>query len=332
MPRETFSKRITSDELTAQIKIENIKLVDRFIKEKSTRTSNATIKVYKSNLNMFMTWNLLYNDNKFFIDIKKLEYADFFSFCVDELRLGSARLNNIRSVLSSLSLFIEKFMDEQYPSFRNVILKTIESTPKEIRRDKTILSDEQVQALLDYLFEKDKQKACWLALAVTSGARFSELLRFDVDIIDENRVAFGDLFIETSKMLKTKGRGKSGKMLYKYILKEKFLQYYKPWLEEREKIMIEKNQTHNSMFIQRDGTPATEGFIRQWFDEFEKFLGVTFYPHSCRHFVVTLFSKKNIPYNLIKELIGWSNLEMCAVYDDTSARDKKWSELDNLKI
>ena len=72
--------------------------------------------------------------------------------------------------------------------------------------------------------------------------------------------------------------------------------------------------------------------MRCWFEDFEKILGVPFYPHSLRHYVVTLFSKKGIPYALIKELIGWSNLEMCAVYDDTSARDKHWRELEGISL
>lgn len=131
MPRETFRDKITSPELTKQINPENIKLMEKFLKDKAIRTSQKTIVVYESNLTMFLTWNLLYNENKFFIDIKKLEFSDFFSFASTELKLGSARLNNLRSTLSSLSSFIEKFFDEDYPDFRNVILRIVESSPKE---------------------------------------------------------------------------------------------------------------------------------------------------------------------------------------------------------
>ena len=215
MPRKTFVNRITSSELIEKIEPKNIKWAEKFLKEKSIRTSPKTIKIYESNLNIFFTWNLLNNDNKEFTNIKKIEFSEFFSFAVDEMRLGSARLNNIRSTLSSLSLFIEKFYDEEYPTFRNVILNVIESAPKEVRREKTILTDEQIEKLLDHLRDTDKQQACWLALAITSGARISELLIFETDLIDVNRTAFGDLFLETTRQIKTKGRGKSGKLLYK---------------------------------------------------------------------------------------------------------------------
>ena len=150
MPRATFRNKITSKEITAKINPENIKLMKRFLKEKSTRTSDRTIVVYESNMTMFFTWNYLHNNDKFFIDIKKLEFADFFSFAVDELRIGSAKLNNMRSVLSSFSNFIEKFFDEDYPSFRNVILRVVESSPKETRREKTVLTDEQVEGVLQH--------------------------------------------------------------------------------------------------------------------------------------------------------------------------------------
>lgn len=331
MPRKTFRKKITSDELTAQINPKNLDLKKRFLKEKSTRTSDKTIVVYDSNLTMFFTWNLLHNENKFFIDIKKLEFADFFSFLVDELKMGTARLNNIRSVLSSFSNFIEKFYDEDYPKFKNVILRTIESAPKEERREKTILTDEQIESLFNEFAQKDPQKACWLALAVTSGARFTELLSFTTDLIDENRTAFGDLFLETTKQIKTKGRGKSGKMLYKYILRDKFMPYYKAWMVEREKILKRNGLDHKAMFITLKGQPASPQVVNKWIDEFESFLKVPVYPHALRHYLVTLLARKNIPHPLIKEIFGWQDVSMVDIYLDISAKDRVWTELENLR-
>jgi len=331
MPRKTFRKIITSDELTSQMNSENISLMNRFLKDKQIRVSPKTITVYESNLTMFLSWNLLNNNNKKFTDIKKLEFSEFFSYASEELKLGSARLNNLRSTLSSLSNFITKFYDEEYPNFRNVILNIIESSPKEMRREKTILTDEQMENLLEHLSKNEKQQACWLALAATSGARFTELLCFETDLIDENRTAFGDLFIETTKQIRTKGKGKSGKLLYKYILKEKFMPYYKEWLKERAKILKEKKLNHNFLFIKQDGTPATGATVRGWIEGFEKYLGVPFYAHAVRHYLVTLFSKKNIPPQLIKELMGWSS-DMIQIYDDTSARDRIYEGLENLKL
>jgi len=332
MTRQTYRKIIVTPELIEKLNPDNQKMVARFLKEKAIRTSQATIKNYRSCANIFFVWNFLYNDNKHFTEIKKLEFSDFFSFTTDELKWGSARNNGMRSFLSSLSIFIEKFLDSDYPNFRNIVLKTIESVPKEFRREKTILSDEQVEGLLKHLSETDTQKACWVALAIYSGSRFAEILRFTTDLLDENNTAFGDLFLETKVKIKTKGRGKEGKMLFKYILKDKFLPYYLKWIDERKIILEKNNLSHNNLFIKEsNGKPATDGTIRSWIKGIESYLGVDFYPHCLRHFLVTELSKKKIPIMLIKDLIGWSSIEMVGLYDDTTSKDKVWSELDNLK-
>jgi len=332
MSRTTFRKVITSEETIRNINKNNLYLVEKFIKEKSTRASQTTIKNYKSCANIFFSWNYLYNNNKSFTDIKKLELSDFFSFAAEELKWGSARTNGMKSFLSSLSIFIEKFMDDEYPDFKNIILKTIESSPKEFRREKTILTDSQVLGLLNHLSEISTQEACWLALAVYSGSRFSELLRFTTDILDENHTAFGDLFMETLSPIRTKGRGRGGKMLKKYILKDNFLPYYKQWLLDRKKIMKEKGKEHSFLFIKDDGSPASGGTIRSWIIRMEKYLGINFYPHSTRHFLCTELSRKKIPQPFIQFLFGWSSSEMVNIYSDLTIKDQDWRELENFKL
>jgi integrase len=334
MSRKTFRKVITSDELSEQINPKNRKLIERFIKEKNTRCSDATITGYTSDLEIFFTWNLLENDDKFFVDIKKIELADFFSYAVDDLKWGSSRFSRMRSCLSSLSIFIEKFYDELYPNFRNLILKAIELMPKSARRKKTILSEEQVDNLLKHLKDDlDRpNEACLLALAVCSGARKSELLRFDIDIIDENNTAFEGVFIETKEQIKTKGFSKEGKMLYKYIIKDLFMPYYNAWLIRRKEIM-DKNgvEEHNKLFIKGNGEPAQVSTIEGWIDKWEKYLGVDFYFHALRHYTCTYLSKIEIESDLIIEIFGWSSSEMYKLYNDLTAKDRKWKGLGKLK-
>lgn len=332
MPRKTKREIITSDERTKKINPKNKELMTRFLKHKAIKVSEKTLVVYESNLLIFFTWNLLNNNNKLFTDIKKLEFSDFFYYCSEDLDLGSARRNNLRSTLSSFSSFIEKFYDEQYPDFRNVILNVIESAPKESRRKKTVLSEEQIENLLNHLRETDSQKACWLSLAIYSGARFSELLRFETDLIDENNTAFGGIFLETTRKIKTKGRGKTGKVIHKYILKDNFLPDYYIWLEKRKEILEEKDLNHPSLFIKQDGQPATEPTIRGWLEGFEDYLNVPFYAHALRHYLVTQLSKQNVPHNLIKEIFGWESVDMVEIYDDSSAKDRSYKELENIKL
>ena len=332
MPRKTFKLQTTSEELISQINLENRKFIDKFLREKNTRSSDSTIEGYESDLNIFFVWNLQFNKNKLFTEIRKIEFSEFFSYAVETLRWGSSRFSRVKSALSSLSNFIEKFYDDVYPSFRNVILRAVESMPKNLVREKTILSDEQIENLFNYFKDKDKQLCCWLALAIASGSRFSELLRFTVDNISENNTAFEGLFLETLKPIKSKGRTKTGKMLIKYILKDFFLPYYNSWLEERQEIINKNNKVHNFIFIKDNGDPAKESTARGWVTKIEEQLnGIPFYPHCARHYYTTMLSKFKIPSELIKELVGWESVDMVVVYNDSTAKDKQWDELNNLK-
>jgi site-specific recombinase XerD len=333
MPRQTFKKIITSPELIGKINPENIKLMNAFLKEKNTRCSDMTIEGYRSDLNIFFCWNVENNNNKLFTNIRKIEFSEFFSFAVNELHWSSARFSRGKAALSSFSNFIEKFYDDIYPQFRNVILKVIESMPKNTVREKTILSQEQVENLFKHFYEdkKNPQICCWLALGIASGSRFSELLRFTTDNIDENHTAFDGIFLETLKPIKTKGRTKSGKLLVKYIIKDLFWKYYQQWLIFRKEVMENNNKSHNFIFIKENGDPALESTAREWVKEIEDFLEIPFYPHCLRHFTTSYLAKIGLPYELIKEIFGWENLEMVSIYNDITAKDKSWSELGNLK-
>jgi integrase len=332
MSRTTFRKVITSKESWEKVNIKNKELMKSFLKEKNIRSSDVTIKNYESDLTIFFTYVLEHLENKFFVDIKKIEFSDYFAWTMENLQWGGARFLRMRSCLSSLSQFIEKYYDDLYPLYRNIILKSIEGMPKVAKREKSILSKEQMNGLLNYLLEVNKiQEACWLALAISSGARFSELLRFTVDNIDRTHLAFNDIFIESLKPIKSKGRTKQGKMVTKYIIKDLFIPYYDKWLDVRSKILLDNKKDHQFLFIKNNGDPAEAGTIRSWINSFENFLSVPFYPHLCRHYATTYLSSIGLPSELIKELFGWESVSMVEIYDDQTAKDKSWKELDKLK-
>ena len=343
MGRKTFKKKITSDELIQQINPENTKIVNRFLRRFNTKGSDKSVAVYKSNFNIFFCWNVENNDNKSFIDIKKSELADLFDYAVAELQWSSNRYANMWSSLNSLSNFIENILDDDYPDFRNQV-KKIEKLPKNTVRKKTILTDEQVDNLMDWLSNtaNKPQEALLLALAISSGARISELFRFTTDLIDENNTAFDGLFLETKEMIKTKGFGKQGEQKYKYIIKDIFMPKYKIWLPIRQKIMDEHNCNHNYIFIKRDGSPATPATARSWIKKWERYLSteepsnidkkdVYLYPHCLRHRIVTYLSKIGLDADFIIGIMGWKSREMYTIYNDLTIKDRKWENLDVLK-
>ena len=332
--RKTFRKVITSPELTAQINKDNIKLMERFLKNFATKRSPKSVTVYRSNLIIFLTWNLLYYVNNLFTDIRKIEYADFFDFCVSELHWNANRYHQCHSSLSSFSAWIENYFDEDYPQFRNLLPK-IEKPSKEAIREKTILKEEDIDKIFSILEEENRtQEQCLLALAISCGARASELAQFTLSLIDEENTVFDGLFLETTEKIRTKGSGVQGKMLKKYILKDMFLPYYHKWLAERDEIIKKTNQDHDFIFITKDGKPANADRLRDWISTWGDIVEQPIYPHSLRHYQISLLKRLEIDDDLIVYLTGWAEgtgHTMISIYNDNELTDTQFACLDNLK-
>jgi integrase len=334
--RETFRKIITSEKLIAQINPENVKLMERFLKNFATKRSPKSVVVYRSNLNIFFVWNLLENDNRPFAKIKKLQMLDFFDYALSELHWSPNRFHQCHSSLSSFSDWIENYYDEVegYENFRNIV-KKIEKPSKEAVREKTVLQKDDIDKIFEVLEKEGRiQEQCLLALAISCGARVSELAQFTTSLIDEENTVFDGLFIETTEKIRTKGAGVTGKMLKKYILKDIFLPYYHRWLKERENILKESGQEHEFIFITKDGNPANADRLRDWVSTWGDIVGQALYPHSLRHYQISLLKRLEIDDDLIVYLTGWAEgtgHTMIAIYNDNELKDTKFACLDNLK-
>lgn len=330
--RETYRKLITSPEVKAQINPQNIKLMERFLKNFATKNSPRSVVSYRSNLNMFFCWNVLENENKFIVDIKKFELMDFFDYGVTELKWGSNRYAQMHSCLSSFSTWIENMYDEKYPSFRNLLPK-IEKPAKEAVRKKSVFTKNELDKLLDWLGEQGKvNEQCLLATMMASGARVSELGRFTVSMIDENNTAFEGLFLETTEEMQVKGRGVSGKKIIRYIIKDLFLPYYKKWLPIREQIMKENGKDHDFVFITQTGEPAGVSTFRGWIEKWDAVLDKHLYAHSIRHFWTTYLLGVGLEKELVQEMQDWSSDTLVSLYNDATAKDRKWKGLEKLKV
>lgn len=333
MARQTFRKVITSDEAINKINPKNKKLIERFLKHKNAKCSDLTIKNYRSDLNILFCYNLYNNENKFFIDLKKIELAEFFDYGLLELKWSGNRYARMRSLVSSFSDFIFDFLDEDYPTFKNIVNKAVPKVPKIPVRKKTVVTTEQVYELRNNLLENGRlQEATYLMLLASSGARISESLRIDVDMIDENNTAFGDLFLETTREFKTKGHGKNGEMMTRYIIKDTFLPIYKQWLEKRKEIMEKNNKVHNSMFIKSNGDPITKSGVNYWISKWENVLGIDCYAHMMRHFIVSDLTRKGCSSSFVVAVMKWKSGDaMYNIYNDVEDKDKQWKEIDKLK-
>ena len=321
MGRTTIYNSIVSDELWGNVNNENKILLNDFIDYKrSSDKSPNTLYQYESIIKLFFVWNLQNNNNKFFVDMKKREFIRFFNYMVVELKASPNRIITVRATLSSLSNYIEDILDEEYEGFRNIVSK-IETVAKEPVRKKTIMSKEQVDNCLNKLVNDGRyQIACYFALAIASGARKSELLRFKCDYFNDENIVFGCMY-KTPEEIKTKGRGSRGKMLYKYTFVKQFKPYFDLWMKYRKENNIESEW----LFVinRENGYEQAEVHNADgWADVITKYMGCSFYFHSCRHYWVTEMKRQNLPDEVIKELGGWESAEMVSgVYSDLSIED-----------
>ena len=81
MGRKTVYNELYTPEKWEKVNKENIQLLEDFLEyKKSSDKSPQTIEQYYQMIRLFFCWNLDYNNNKFFVDIKKREFIKFFSF------------------------------------------------------------------------------------------------------------------------------------------------------------------------------------------------------------------------------------------------------------
>lgn len=319
MARKTVHNKLTTPEDIEKISSENKRLIKDFLMYlKGAQRAESTIHQYESDLNIFFVWNMKNNDNKPFVSLSKRAVVAFQTWLIYDNSNSPKRVKRIKSVLSSLSNYIENVLDDLYEGYRPIVRK-IEDPVNQFVREKTVLSEEQVNRLLDILVEKQEyKKACVFALAAFSGRRKSELLRFKVShFTDECLVCEGALY-RTPEKIKTKGRG-LGKMLYCYTLAKQFKPYLDLWMNYRQENDIESEWLFPSPL---DPTqPMNISTLNSYAETFTKLLGVDVYLHSLRHFYTTYLAKNGIPNSVIKEIIGWESEEMCSVYTDIDSEE-----------
>ena len=318
MARGRKSNSITSPELIKQINPDNMDLLNDFIDYlHSVDRSDATINAYKSDILICFVWNLQHNNNKFFLDWTKRNVIAYQNWMINENENSPARVRRLRSAISSLSLFVERILDDEYPNFRNIINK-IEAPPKRFVREKTVLTEDDIQLMLDKLVEMKRfDIACLVALAAYGGRRKAELCQFKVDdFSDEHLVCSGSLY--KSSPMRTKGRGKAGKVVCCYTLAHKFKPYFDLWMEDR----AEKGIESEWLFPSSNPEEHIQGtMVNSWMIICSRISGKDVYAHSFRHRFTTMLSEEGIPDSVIKEIQHWESLDLVSVYCDTSTED-----------
>ena len=324
--RSTVYNNITSEEKLKQVNQDNLDLEEDYLDYlRSVDRAKTTIYQYQQNLRVFWCWNLEYNKNKFFVDLTKREISKFQNHALNVWGWSPKRIRTVKATLSSLSNFIENILDDEYEGYKPIVRK-IESPANEAVREKTILSEEEAQSLLNVLVDKKEyEKACFIALAMYSGKRKDELTRFKVSYFDkENLICEGALY-KTPEKIKSKGRGSKGKLVYAYTLAKKFQPYLDLWLAERNEKGIHSEWLFPSFEVldnlnnpnQQDGHIKIST-IDSWMRSISKIVGKPSYCHQFRHFFTTYLLENNLPESVVQSISSWSSRDMISVYDDRS--------------
>lgn len=320
MARKTKMNSITTPELLSQVSTENKELLADFLDYlRSVQRSEATIAGYENDIQIAWIWNLLHNNNIPYVNWTKRQVVRYQNWLLNENGNSPARIKRLKASLSSLANYIENVLDEDYPNFRNIINK-VESPVNQPVREKTVFTEEQINTLLDNLtIRKHYDKACAVALALYSGRRKSEILRFKVDDFSDDKLVCGGSLYKTGK-IKTKGRGVNGKQLECFCLAKQFKPYLQRWLDYRE----EHGICSKWLFPSKQDPDIHMGIstMNSWAITFSNILGVDFYWHAMRHMTVTMFIRAGIPDTVIQQYIGWSDISMVPVYSDIQADEQ----------
>lgn len=297
----------------------NRKLVKEFLQYcKSNNRSSQTILQYENWLKVFFCWNYAENEDKLFVTLKKRDFVNYFGYLRD-LDVSSNRIAALKSVLSALSNEIELLYEDEYPTFKNQ-LRGLEPVHVTTVREKTVLSNEDLVTILNKLVEqKEYQAACYLALVCASGSRKAELIQMKVNFfVPENEVFDGYMY--ATPLIRAKGRGKEGKRIKKYVIKEAFKPYFDLWMEERERLGI----TNEYLFVStktKEAIPATISTANTLAAKISEVGGVEFYSHSGRHFFATMLKRKNFPDDIVVQIFSWADSSMIKVYNDISPEE-----------
>lgn len=319
MGRKTKKNKITSPELLAQVNPENMALMEDFLVYlRSTQHSEGTIAGYRNDIEIFLVWNLQNCKNKHFTEVSKREIVRYQDWLLNDNENSPARVRRMKSALSSMSNYISDILDDEYENFRPIVQKIKNPVNKPVR-EKTVWEDEELEALLEELSERQEyMKACVLALAMYSGRRKAELPRFKTHYFNEENVIFGSLY-KTPEPILTKGAG-GGKMLVCYTLKKGFQPYLDAWMAERKRLGIESEW----LFPMKGdfNNPVAATTLNSWADTFSRMTGRDFYWHSARHYHTTSLSKAGLPDDVIQKIVGWENISMVSIYKDIDAEDE----------
>lgn len=323
MTRKTvYNHNLVTQEKWDLVNKENKDLLEEFLDYKrNTGKSEETLYQYKSQLKIFFVWLVENAKNKEFVNITKRDLIKFQGYCLNTLGHSPNRVKAIRSAISSLSIFIEDILDEDYPDFRNIVNR-IEPPSKATVRQKTVLSFEKCLEVCNKLYDEGKyQLSAFLAVAIHSGMRKQELTRLLYKDFTENKTIIFNSFYKTSPIkLKGDRHKKDNKLVW-----NKCDKYLNKWLEYR----IENNIECEYLFCRKTEkgyekmlVSTANSFISSLNNYFDEHV----YAHSFRHLFSTHLLRSGVPAEVVQMLLSHNDVSTTLNFYDDREKDESLSK------
>ena len=302
----------------------NKNIVDEFLLN-SPQLSDQTKNVYRSNLMIWFHWVQQNLNNKAQYEIKSIEFMRYQNWLIS-LGHSSSDISNKRAAVSTLNNYIALYYADDFPTFRNFIVKGMPKPEKSFVNEKNPPTKEEFQHLVDEMRQReDWQKVAYLLYTFDTGCRRAESVQLLKEVVTYSPIIKDKIVVNDSgeKEAKTvryyqsnatrcKGRGKTGKVR-KLVFTEETMEAIKKWLEVR------GDDDCPYVFVSKQNGETKQlstSSLNKWATNvFSPILGRRFHPHALRESRATtsvVEDGKNI--SAVQRLLGHESSSTTEIY------------------
>jgi site-specific recombinase XerD len=304
--------KIFSEETWEKVNPANKTILEDYVLElKSKKKSEGTIYQYSADIKMFLCWACENLKNVEILEMKKRDFRRFFLFLQEK---SPARINRVQCSIRNLLEFCTSD-DDLYEEYEINVMRAVKGLQKEKVRDIHFLTNDQIEAILQFLMSKQKyQQALYLALSYESAGRRNEVHQ----VLKHN-------FLTENKTNTVVGkRGKKFSLLYFSRSKEIAAKYFE---------LRGEDNIDSLWIVYKDGEkqPAAYETLYNWVMGFRVILKsltqeeIEFNPHSLRHsslenyadgthYVLKEMGKDKLDIKILKVLANHSDISTTESY------------------
>lgn len=175
--RGTVYNRIVTPELWEEVSKQNKRMMEDYLTEcKQRQKKDSTIKQYRNDLRIIMTYILNELENRPITEINRKEFRNFSIYMKDNWGWSNARANRAFSAMRSMLTYIEEDDDYDYDANVAKKVKGLPKVPIRTNEDDFFLTFDQIMKLRQELLNRGRiQDAVLLMISFDSGGRRNEI-------------------------------------------------------------------------------------------------------------------------------------------------------------